>query len=96
MGDCIVDFQAEGVNVENHEGVGGVLDGVALLCGESWDEESAGGVPDVQACGGVGVGGADADGLGKGVVSRQEKGDQNSLDCSLFHRHGLCGFHGIS
>ena len=69
MGDGVVDLQTERVNVEDHEGVGGVLDGVALLGGEAWDEEPANGVPDVQACGGVGVGGADADGLGEGVVS---------------------------
>ncbi len=41
--ECVVDFKAERVNVEDHEGVGRVLDGVALLRGESGDEESVDG-----------------------------------------------------
>ena len=47
MCEGVVGFQAEGVNVEDDECVCGILDGVALLCGETGDEEPTGGVPDV-------------------------------------------------
>ena len=61
MCECVVNFQAKRVNVEDDEGMCGVLDGIALLCGETGYEESSGGVVDVQSCSGFGVSGTDAD-----------------------------------
>ncbi len=50
VGVGVVDFQAEVVNVEDDESVCGVLDGVALLGGESGYKESAECIVDFQAC----------------------------------------------
>ncbi len=56
----------------------GVLDGVALLCGETGDEESSCGVPDVQACGGIRCGGADADVLGEEGYNQEAYTEEGS------------------